>query len=180
VNTNNSDNKIDHPSSSGLESILRKSMGNIFWEVDKQRFHMINSHYPGLDKKEMCVCLGFCSAIWDTNYSTIPNTVVEFAMHKGEHGYMKENGKPLFTNEEEVKEVIERLKQKGVMWTIIRCAISGFRGECRSRLCPHVFYHLVRYLKMKPQIEDDAWLSMSRSFEGAMQSAFGPIKPEEQ
>jgi hypothetical protein len=31
---------------------------------------------------------------------------------------------------------------------------------------------------MKPEIEDDAWLTVSRSFERAVQSAFGPIQPE--
>jgi hypothetical protein len=42
---------------------------------------------------------------------------------------MKENGKPLFSNEEEIKVVIERLKQKGIMWTTIGNTINGFRGN---------------------------------------------------
>jgi hypothetical protein len=32
---------------------------------------------------------------------------------------------------------------------------------------------------MKRQIEDDAWLTVSRCFEGVVQSTFDPIKPEE-
>ena len=67
-----------------FESHLRESIANTIWEIDKQRFHLINSHYSGLDKKETCVCMGFCSAIWDTNYSTTPDAVIEYAIHGGE------------------------------------------------------------------------------------------------
>jgi hypothetical protein len=32
---------------------------------------------------------------------------------------------------------------------------------------------------MKPEIEHDAWLTMSRFLDAAIQSAFGAIQPEE-
>jgi hypothetical protein len=149
-------------------------------EIDKQWFHLIYSHHPGLDKRELCVCMGFCTAIWDTNYLTDPDTVTEYSIRVGRDWYMKEGEKPLFTNEKEVQEVIVRLKQKGIMWTTVGNTINGFKGECRSRICPKVFYHLVWFLHMKPQIEDEAWLIVSRCFGDAVESAFGPIQPEEQ
>jgi hypothetical protein len=124
--------------------------------------------------------MDFFSAIWDTNHNTSPDAVIESAIHEGKAWYMKESGKPLFTNEEEVKDVIERLKQKGVMWTSIGYTINGFKGNCRSRICPKVSYHLVSILHMRPQIENGALLIVSRWFEAAVQSAFGPIQPEEQ
>lgn len=180
MDLNNSSDKINEASNSDVDSTLGESMGNMFQDIDKEHTHLIYGYYPKLDKKEICVCKGFCSAIWDTNYHTTPDIVIEYVIREGKSWYMKENRKPLFSNEEEVKVVIERLKQKGVMWTTIGNTINGFRGQCRSRLCPHVFYHLVRYLNMKPQIENDAWLITSRCFEGAVQLALGPIKPEEQ
>ncbi len=180
METSDSNSKIDYPYNS-LESPLRESMSNMGSEIDKQWFHLINSHHPGLDKKEFCVCMGFCSAIWDTTHCTDPDTVIEYSIKEGRKAwYMKEGEKPLFTNESEVKEVIERLKQKGIMWTTIGYTINHFGGECWSRICPKVFYHLVSFLNMKPQIEIDAWLTVSRCFEDAVQSAFGPIQPEEQ
>src|SRR5688572_19433287 len=172
-----SESKIDH-SYNSFESPLRESMANMDWEIDKQRFHLINSHYPSLDKKKLCVCMGFCSAIWNTKYNTNPDAVTEYAIHEGKVWYMKENGKPLFTNEEEVKQVIKRLKAKGIMRFGIGYTVNGFRGKCRSRICPKVFYHLESYLNMRPEIENDAWLIVGHSFEGAVQSAFGHIKPE--
>jgi hypothetical protein len=154
-----------------MESPLGESMSNMSWEIDKQWFHLINSHHPGLDKKEFCVCMAFCAAIWDWNYRTYPDLVIEYSIKEGNVEYMKEGGKPLFTNEKEVSEVIERLKRKGIMWTTISYTVSGFRGKCRSRICPKVFYHLVSLLNMKPQIESDAWLIVSCCFEAAVQSA---------
>jgi hypothetical protein len=144
-----------------FESPLRESMANTVWEIDKLRFQLINSHH-GLDKKELCVCLGFCSAIWDTNYNTTRDTVIDSVFHEGKAWYMKENGKPLFTSEEEVKQVIERLEAKGIMRASIGCTVNGFRGKCRSRICPKVFYHLVSYLNMRPEIENDARLIVSQ------------------
>ena len=91
---------------------------------------------------------------------------------------MQVKGEPLFSNEQEVWEVIDRLNEKAIMSSSIGYTINGFRGKCRSRICPKVFYHFVSYLDMKPEIEDDAWLTVSRSFERAVQSAFGPIQPE--
>jgi hypothetical protein len=49
----------------------------------------------------MCVRMGFCStSIGDTNYSTTPNTVIDFEIHEGNGWYMKESGKQLFTSEQ--------------------------------------------------------------------------------
>ena len=77
-----SDSKIDYPYNS-FESPVRESMANTVVEIDKQRFHLIYSHYPGLDKKEFCVCMGFCSAIWDTNHYTTADTVIDSSIHEG-------------------------------------------------------------------------------------------------
>ena len=52
-----SDSKDDYPCNS-FKSPVRESMVNTVGEIDKQRFHLIYSHYPGLDKKEFCVCMG--------------------------------------------------------------------------------------------------------------------------
>jgi hypothetical protein len=58
------------------------------------------------------------------------------------------------------------------MWTTVGYTINGFRGKCRSRICPKALYHLVLYMDMKPQIEDDAWLIVNRCFEDVVQSTF--------
>jgi hypothetical protein len=50
-------------------------------------------------------------------YLTDRDTVIEHSIYEGKPKYMKEGGKPLFTNEKEVEDVIVRLGQKGVMWT---------------------------------------------------------------
>lgn len=77
-----SDSKDDYPCNS-FKSPVRESMVNTVGEIDKQRFHLIYSHYPGLDKKEFYVCMGFCSAIWDTNNSTTADTVIDSSIHEG-------------------------------------------------------------------------------------------------
>jgi hypothetical protein len=112
--------------------------------------------------------------------STFPNTVIEFVIHEGNGLLYERKWKAIITSEKEVNEVIERLKHKGVRRMTIGYTINGFRGKCRSRICPKVLYHLVSYLNMKPQIEDDARLTVSRCFKDVVQSTFGPIKPEEQ
>jgi predicted transcriptional regulator YheO len=61
-----------------------------------------------------------------------------------EKGIMQVNGKPLFANEQEVKEIIEQLKEKGIMRSNVGYTINGFRGKYRSMICPKVFYHLYR------------------------------------
>jgi hypothetical protein len=76
---------------------------------------------------------------------------------------MQVEGEPLFANEQEVREVIDRLKEKGIMRSSVGYTINGFRGKCRSRICPEVFYHFKSFLDMIPEIEDDAWLTVSRS-----------------
>jgi hypothetical protein len=50
----------------------------------------------------------------------------------------------LFANEQEVKEIIEQLKEKGIMRSNVGYTINGFRGKYRSIICPKVFYHLYR------------------------------------
>lgn len=179
MNINDSDNKTDDPSNSGFESLLRESIGNMGWDIEKGRVELILGHYPDLDRKELCVCMGFCSAIWDSHFNTSYDVVIEYSINEGKRSNIGVNQKPLFTKEQEVKEVIERLKANGIMRSSIGYTVNGFRGKCRSKICPKVFYHLVSYMNMKPEIEHDAWLIVSRSFEGAVQSAFGPIKPEE-
>lgn len=171
------DNKIENHYKS-FETPLREGMKNMDWEITMEHTEMMLGHYPGLDRKELCVCLGFCSAVWDTNYYTSYDIVVDYSLREGKSWFMQVEGEPLFANEQEVREVIDRLKEKGIIRSNVGYTINGFRGNCRSRICPKVFYHLERYLNMKPEIEDDAWLTVSRSFERAVQSAFGPIQPE--
>lgn len=153
-------------------------MGNMGLDIPKEHIELMLGHYSGLNKKELCVCMGFCSAVWDANYNTSYNIVVEYSLLEGKSWYMQVEGEPLFANEQEVREVIDRLKEKGIMRTSVGYTINGFRGKCRYRICPEVFYHLVSYLDMKPEIEDDVWLTVSRSFGRAVESAFGPIQPE--
>jgi hypothetical protein len=134
----NMDNKIKNHYNS-FETPLRESMANMGLDIPKEHIELMLGHYPGLDRKELCVCMGFCSAIWDTNYNTSYNNVVEYSLLEGKSWYMQVEGEPLFANEQEVREIIDRLKEKGIMRSSVGYTINGFRDKCRSRILSRSF-----------------------------------------
>ena len=102
----NMDNKIENHYDS-FETPSRASMEKMDLDIPKEHIELMLGHYPDLDRKELCVCMGFCSAVWDTNYNTSYNIVVDYSLLEGKSWYMQVKGEPLFANEQEVWEVID-------------------------------------------------------------------------
>jgi hypothetical protein len=55
----------------------------------REYIELICRYYPDLDRKELCVCMGFCSAVWDTHYNTLYDIVVEYSLRKKRAGICK-------------------------------------------------------------------------------------------
>jgi hypothetical protein len=54
----NMDNKIENHYNS-FETPLRESMANMGLDIPKEHIELMLGHYPGLDRKELCVCMVF-------------------------------------------------------------------------------------------------------------------------
>jgi hypothetical protein len=128
----------------------------------------------------MAVCLAYCYFIWDQKgYPYNYKGVVDYSMNVGREDSMRVNGKELFTNRQEIEEIIKQLRRKGIMKLNIDFLRKGLTARCDTGTCTRVYFEPIKYLNLKDEIENDAFMITSDAFGAAASRAFGPLRSED-